>query len=325
MPALMGSSPHGSLPVRRVTMTARPSGDLAGWEDTVSITTHRSARPGLGRVARFRLDVGEWLVLREALCAEAPGRTTPASFDPVAFGLPATGALGADERHRAVDMLYQRKLVLGTEVRLHPAVLLGLRLLLEPQVRIEVSSWSGSTALTQAVAWGAGRTTALARRCRATSAHGADVAEQEGAVELTLCGGGGLIDEVMRALPPSPPAAVPGEAVEVGWRESAAVVHALRTGRADVAAHLSGLPDRALELLGAASRLTGGASIIGATGHPRVGTLGVHGVWLWTENDLIELVGATSDSVTLRRSTAARLRRSLLAAVTGLLHPAGAA
>ena len=293
----------------------------------MSITTHRSTRPGAGRVARFRLDVGEWLVLREALCAEVPGATTPASFDPVAFGLPATGALSADEQRRSAEMLQQRTLALpaGQGVRLHPAALLGLLLLLEPQVRIDVSSWSGSTALTQAVAWGAGRTTSLARRCRVTSAHGADVAEQEGAVDLTLSGGGGLIDEVMRGLPPSPPAAVPGETVEVGWRESAAVVHALRTGRADVAAHLSGLPDQALEMLGAVSGLTGGASITGATGHPRVGALGFHGVWLWTETDLIELVGTTSRTVTLRRSTAARLRRSLLAAVTGLLHPVGAA
>ena len=54
-------------------MATRPSGDPAGWEDTVSITTHRSTRPGAGRVARFRLDVGEWLLLREVLCAEVAG------------------------------------------------------------------------------------------------------------------------------------------------------------------------------------------------------------------------------------------------------------
>lgn len=141
-------------------------------------------------------------------------------------------------------------------------------------------------------------------------------------MELAVSGGGGLVDEVLRALPPGPPAPTEGEAVEVGWQESVAVAHALRTGRADVAAHLSGLPAAALELLGAVStRLTGGASITGATRHESATTLGFHNVWLWTEADLVELVGATSQHVTLRRSTPARLRTRLLAAVTGLLHP----
>lgn len=292
----------------------------------MSITTHRRTRPGAGRVARFRLDVGEWLLLREVLCAEVAGASTPAAFDPVALGLPATDALSADERRRAAGALHRRGLVLAPEpdgtIRVHPAALLGLLQLVEPQVRIDVSSWSGSTSLTQALAWGAGRTTSLARRCRATSAHGADVAEQEGVVELAVSGGGGLVDEVLRALPPGPPAPTEGEAVEVGWQESVAVAHALRTGRADVAAHLSGLPAAALELLGAVStRLTGGASITGATRHESATTLGFHNVWLWTEADLVELVGATSQHVTLRRSTPARLRTRLLAAVTGLLHP----
>src|SRR5699024_1940672 len=146
------------------------------------MTTHRSTRPGAGRVARFRLDVAEWLVLREVLRDEAPG-ATPTAFDPPAFGLPAGGGLSTRERRWAVDALNRRHLVLAPErngaVRIHPGALPGLLLLLQPQVRLDVSSWSGPTAITQAVAWGAGYTAALARRCPATSAHGADVAGQE--------------------------------------------------------------------------------------------------------------------------------------------------
>lgn len=146
--------------------------------------------------------------------------------------------------------------------------------------------------------------------------------EQEPVVELSVAGEGGLLPEVWRAIPRHD---VPGSGglatpVRIGWHESAAVAHAMRNGREDVAAHLSGLPPEALALLGSVSTtLLGGAHVtLGQVGgDPRV-----HGAWLWTETDVVELLGATQDAVVLRRTSNDRLRSELLSTLTGLLHGA---
>src|SRR5699024_626434 len=107
--------------------------------------------------------------------------------------------------------------------------------------------------------------------------------------------------EILRALP-GPPAAAPADAdrspVRIGWPESAAIAHALRSGREDVATHLSGLPPTALAVLGSvAAGIAGGASVSAARRHCSA-AFGFHGVWLWTEADVVELVDATSHAVT---------------------------
>lgn len=306
----------------------------------MTITTYRGSRPRGGRAARFGLDLAEWLVLRSALLRHAPDAATPAGFDPGDFGLAATAPLTDGERRAAWQRLHRRGL--ATEVpatddpaALVPAALPGLALLLEAQVRVDVQGWSGDRAVTQAVAWDGSRTAALARRRRtarpapasaAAAADGGPAAEQEPVVELSLSSAG-PVPEVLRALPAGDPAAGPVDPtpVTISWPESAAVVGALRADRADVAAHLAGLSPHALGLLGAVSgTITGGASV---SGRRRRGgdVLGFRRVWLWTAGDVVELVTATEETVTLRRTEAARLRTDLLTALTGLAHAGAAA
>lgn len=291
-------------------------------------TIQRSGRPRPSRVAHFRLDVAEWLVLRSAILSRAPGAATPAGFTPEAFGLDPERPLTAAESERAWTALVHRGLathVPDTDdvTALTPGCILGMRMLIEPDARVDVSSWAGELVVNQTVAWSAGRTASVARRRRRRTSEGEPVLEQEPVIEVSLSSAGGLLSDVMRALPPhaGPSASTDRSPVRVGWPESAAIAQALRSGRADVAAHLSGLPSSALSVLGAvATTLTGGACISAQRRYDDDAALGFHGVWLWTEEDVVELVDASSAGVTLRRTDLTRVRTSLLSAVTGLLH-----
>ncbi|HLT83387.1 MAG TPA: hypothetical protein VKZ83_04050 [Phototrophicaceae bacterium] len=291
-------------------------------------TLSHTGRQERGRVARFRLDVAEWTVLRAALLSRVRAGSTPAGFEPEAFGLDPERPLTADQRARAWAGLQLRGLATHVPAEddvtaLTPSCVLGMLMLLEAEVRVDVSSWADDVVVNQAVAWSSGRTAAVARRRRQLRvADGAALLEPEPVVEVSLSAAGGLLTEVMRALP-GPPAAVALEdrsPVRIGWPESAAIAQALRSGREDVAAHLSGLPASALSLLGAASApLTGGASV-SAVRRQGGGTLAFSGVWLWTDTDVVELVDASPHAVTLRRTNLGRVRHELLTALTGLLH-----
>lgn len=294
----------------------------------MSTTAVRSGtRPGRGSAVRLRLDVAEWLALRESLHEAVPGARTPAEFDPEALGLPPDASLSAAEHDRAWASLTARGLTRGSLrdlTGLVPGFAAGLLELLQPQLWVDVRGWSGGSSIQQSIAWSRGRTISLARRGCATQqrtvagAHGAAL-DPEPAVELAISIDGSLIDEIWRALPDHYPAGRIGAAhpVRIGWHESAAVAQAMRTGRHDVARHLSGLPPEALALLGAASTtLIAGTSITVR----REPTPRVRGVWLWTESDIIELLDATEKTVALRRSSTGRLRRDLLGTITELLR-----
>lgn len=293
----------------------------------MSAQTVQQGRQARSRVAHFRLDVAEWTVLRRALLSRVPGAVTPAGFTPEAFGLDPDEPLTPDERARAWASLQLRGLATHTPLRddvtgLTPSCVLGMLMLLESDVRVDVSSWSGDVVVNEAVAWSAGRTAALARRRRRVRTPGGEtLLEQEPVVEISLSAAGGLLSQVMRALPHhvgGPPA--DRSPVRVGWPESAAIAEALRLGRADVALHLSSLPASALSVLDAVSTdLTGGACVSAARRHDD-GALAFHGVWLWTETDVVDLVDATTHGVTLRRTDLMRVRNGLLTALTGLLH-----
>lgn len=293
----------------------------------MSAQTIQQGRQGRSRVAHFRLDVAEWTVLRRALLSRVPGAVTPAGFAPESFGLDPEDPLTPDERARAWASLRLRGLATHTPDRddvtgLTPSCVLGMLMLLESDVRVDISSWSGDVVVNEAVAWSGGRTAALARRRRRVLTPGGEVAlEQEPVVDVSLSAAGGLLTQVMRALP-SHAGGTPADRspVRVGWPESAAIAQALRLGRDDVALHLSGLPASALSVLGAvASELTGGACVSAAR-RREDGALAFHGVWLWTESDVVELVDATTHGVTLRRTDLLRVRNGLLTALTGLLH-----
>jgi len=295
----------------------------------VAQTVEYDRRQGRGRVTHVRLDIAEWMVLRTALLSRVPGGSTPAGFNPEDFGLDPVQPLTPAERARAWASLRLRGLATHIPAEddvtaLTPACVLGMLMLVEAEVRVDVSSWSGGVVVNQAIAWSSGRTAALARRRRQVRvADGETLLEQEPVVDISLSAAGGLLAEIMRALP-GPPGAPPAGAdrspVRIGWPESAAIAQALRSGRADVATHLSGLAPGALAVLGsAAAGIAGGASV-SAVRRPSSATLGFHGVWLWTEADVVELVDATSHAVTLRRTDLDRVRQELLTALTGLLH-----
>jgi len=291
-------------------------------------TMERSGRQRRGRVAHFRLDLAEWAVLLTAVLRRAPQAAAPTGFAAGSLGLDPERPLTTAERERAWAALRLRGL--ATRIpddddvsALTPSCLLGLLMLLEADVRVNVSSWSGDMIVNQAVAWSAGRTASVARRRRQSlGTDGAPVLEQEPVVDVSLSAAGGLLTEVMRALPgkTAPEPVTDRSPVRVGWPESAAIAHALRSGREDVATHLSGLPPSALSVLGAVSSpLVGGACVTAVRRHDER-ALGFHGVWLWTENDVVELVDATSHAVTLRRTDLVQVRTRLLTALTGLLH-----
>lgn len=294
----------------------------------MSAQTVQQARQGRSRVAHLRLDVAEWTVLQRALLSHVPDAQAPAGFGPEAFGLDPDQPLTPDERVRAWASLQLRGLATHVPdeddvTGLTPPCVLGMLMLLDPDLRVDVSSWSGDVVVNQAVGWSEGRTAALARRRRLTrTATGEPALEQEPVVEVALSAAGGLLAEVMRALPAHVSGGAPTDRspVRVGWPESAAIAQALRSGRADVAAHLSGLPASALAVLGAISTsLTGGACVSAARRHDDA-TLAFHGVWLWTDADVVELVDASAHGVTLRRTDLLRVRNALLTALTGLLH-----
>lgn len=298
----------------------------------MTITIHRGTRPGAARAARFDLDVAEWLALRSALLRHAPDRATPAAFDPADFGLDPDAPLDDDERHRAWTALHRRGLATAVPpvddpAALTPAVLSGLALLLAAEVRVDLQGWSGSRAVTQAVAWSGARTAALARRrCRTTltqDGREVPVARQEPVVELSLSSGG-PVPELLRALPQTAAGPVDPAPVQLGWHESAAVAGALRAGREEVAAHLAGLTPDALAVLGIASAPTGGATLSARRGLGE-DVLGFRRVWLWAGDAAVELVTATAETVVLRRTDASLLRRDLLTALTGLVHAGQAA
>jgi len=291
-------------------------------------TIERSGRQRRGRVAHFRLDVAEWAVLLGAVLRRAPHAVAPSGFGPDAFGLDPEHPLTEGERQRAWAALHLRGLATHVPAdddvaALTPSCLLGLLMLLEADVRVDVSSWSHDVIVNQAVAWSAGRTASVARRRRQTLADdGTAVLEQEPVVDVSLSAAGGLLTEVIRALPgrSGTGPVLDRSPVRVGWPESAAIAQALRSGREDVATHLSGLPASALSVLGAVSSALVGGACVSAVRRHEVGPLGFHGVWLWTESDVVELVDATSHAVTLRRTDLARVRTRLLTALTGLLH-----
>lgn len=281
-------------------------------------------RPQRGAAARIRLDVAEWLVLRAALLEAVPHAALPPDFDPPAFGLDASRPLTATEQDRAWAALAARGVTRDGArglAGLVPGFAAGLLGLVESELHIDVVSWSAETGIHQAIAWARGRAVTLARRRRtATRDDGRRTTEQEPVVEISLRGERGLIEEVGRALPRHDVASSAGPAtpVRIGWSESAAVAQAMRSGRQDVAAHLSGLPVEALALLGSVStQLRAGAHVtLGRAGEPAR----VHGAWLWTDTDVVELLGATEDAVVLRRTTNEHLRSGLLSTLTGLLH-----
>lgn len=282
------------------------------------------------RVARFRLDVAEWTVLRAALLSRVPDASTPAGFCPAAFGLDPERPLTADQRVRAWQGLQLRGLAthvpaVDDVTALAPACVLGMLMLLDSQVRVDVSSWSEDVVVNQTVAWSDGRTAALARRRRHVWTDDGDrLLEQEPVVDVSLTAAGALLTEVMRALPAGSSRSAPPldrSPVRVGWTESAAIAQALRSGREDVATHLSGLPPTALSVLGAVSTSLSGGACVSARRHPDDGdALAFHGVWLWTDQDVVELVDASAGAVTLRRTDLTRVRHNLLGALTGLLH-----
>ena len=291
-------------------------------------TVLRARRQAHSKVARFRLDVAEWTVLRSALLSRAPASGTPAGFEPESFGLDPDRPLTDEQRARAWAGLQLRGLAShvpaeDTATALTPPCVLGMLQLLESEVRVDVATWSGDVVVNQAVAWSAGRTAAVSRRRRQSGVTGgAAVLEQEPVVEVSLSAAGGLLNEVVRALP-GPTASFGPEhrsPVRVGWPESAAIAQAMRSGRQDVAAHLAGLPTSALSVLGSlAGDVTGGASV-SAVRLRGAEALAFRGVWMWTEADVVELVDASSRAVTLRRTDLGQVRQELLSALTGLLH-----
>jgi len=292
-------------------------------------TIQQTGRRRRGRVAHFRLDLAEWTVLRSALLTHAPdAATAPVGFAPEAFGLDPERPLSDPQRKRAWAALQLRGLATHVPdaddiTALTPSCVLGMLMLLEPEVRVDVSSWSGDTVVNQAIAWSAGRTAAVARRRRQVrTADGETVFEQEPVVDVFLSAAGGLLGEIMRALPgrADPTPAEDRSPVRVGWPESAAIAQALRSGREDVATHLSGLPPSALGVLGSVSTSLAGGACVSAVRRHGAGSLAYHGVWLWTDSDVVELVDASSHAVTLRRTDLGRVRSGLLGALTGLLH-----
>lgn len=291
-------------------------------------TMEHRGRAGRGPVAQFRLDVAEWTVLRAAILSRSPDASVPAGFDPEAFGLDPERPLTDPERRRAWAGLQLRGLATHVPeeddlTALTPGCLLGMLGLLESEVRVDVSSWSGSTVVNQAVIWAGGRTTSLARRRRQVrDADGSAVLEQEPVVDVSLSAAGGLLNEIMRALPGKvrTESVADRSPVRVGWPESAAIAQSLRSSRQDVATHLSGLPESALGVLGSVSTaLTGGACVT-ALRHHNADDFAYHGVWLWTDSDVVELVDASAHAVTLRRTGLVDVRTGLLTALTGLLH-----
>lgn len=285
-------------------------------------------RQGRRRVAHFRLDVAEWTVLRAALLPRAHGSTGPAGFTPESFGLDPEQPLTPVERERAWSGLLLRGLATHVPAEddiaaLTPSCILGMLMLLEADVRVDVSAWSGDVVVNQTVAWSDGRTAALARRRRQVgTASGGSVLEQEPVVDLSLSAAGGLLTEAMRALPGQVTATAPKDRspVRIGWPQSAAIAEALRSGREEVATHLSGLPASALAVLGSVATSLVGGACVSAMRRNDDGALGFHGVWLWTEADVVELVDATCHAVTLRRTDLEHVREGLLTALTGLLH-----
>lgn len=291
----------------------------------------QTAPPGLdrrARVAHFRLDVAEWTVLHRALRSRVPDAVTPAGFGPESFGLDPAHPLTQDERERAWTNLQLRGLATHVPddddvTALTPSCVLGMRTLVESDVRVDVSSWSEGVVVNQAVGWSSGRTAALARRRRQGSTEdGAAALEQEPVVELSLSAASGLLGLIMRALPGpvGTGSSTDRSPVRVGWPQSAAIAQALRSGREDVATHLSGLPASALSVLGSISTALSGGACVSAVRPHDGGASAFHGVWLWTDADVVELVDATANGVTLRRTDLLRVRNGLLTALTGLLH-----
>ncbi|MEE6274160.1 hypothetical protein [Georgenia wangjunii] len=299
-------------------------------------TVRPLVRQRKARSTRFRLDIGEWLVLRGAVLDAVPDAPVPADFAPAAFGLTEFAPLTEAERRRSWQMLAQRGLAryvpsnddLDAVVQPFAAGLMTLAL---ADVRVDVRSWSGAVGVAQSTAWRDGHTVALSRRRRlASPARSGELQyEQESTVEISLASDGSLVEEILRALPLGDDTTGPdtvGGPVTTGWTMSHTVADAMRRGRQEVVPHLFGLDATALGALGTTSTaLTGGVQILAyrsPTGRPemRADQLAFEGAWVWTGADIIELLSATADKVTLQRTTMCTVRTRLLSALTRLLH-----
>lgn len=268
------------------------------------------------RIARFDLGAVEWLVLRAALLARAGG-TTPRGFASADLG--HTRPLSRDERARAWESLCERGLAthvpaVDQQEAIAPRYLPALCVLTHPDVRLDAGSWHGDVVVDRAVSWTASRTASLTRRRAIDSTAGLD---PEGTVELALSWDAVLLGEVMRALPArnGPATAVLPSPVRVDGPGSAEMAHALSAEPPEVAAHLSFLPPYALAAV-AASPLVGGASVSGSRGP---GTGGFHGVWLWTDSQIVELADTCAGGVVLRPTDVTRVRTGVVSALTELL------
>ncbi|WP_127573466.1 hypothetical protein [Georgenia faecalis] len=310
-----------------------------------AVQTSPEARARRPRSARFRLDVGEWLVLRRALVRAAPwGAASPtamaADFRPEAFGLAPEAPLPESERRRAWALLRERGLAryVPPDDDLDALVVpfaAALRALAEPEVLADVRSWAALAGTTGTIAWSAGRTVALSRELRrlTPARDGRERYEHAGAVELSLAADGTLLEEILLALPLRDDDGRPGPAVVIGWDAAHAVAEALRAGQGEIVPHLLDLPAESLATLGISARsLTGGAQLtvrcpggghrvapaVGGSGHPDEPVL--QGVWLWTPADVVELLDAAGSEVTLRRTSMRGVRAGLLSTFTGLLN-----
>jgi hypothetical protein len=298
-------------------------------------TVRPLVRQRKARSTRFRLDVGEWLVLRGAVLDAVVDAPMSADFAPAAFGLDESAPMTEAERRRSWQMLAQRGLAryvpstddLDAVVQPFAASLMTLAL---ADVRVDLRSWSGAVGTTHSTTWRDGHTVALSRRRRLASPAGDGELryEQESTVEISLASDGSLVEEILQALPvyDAPGTNGVGAPVTTGWTMSHTVAEAMRRGRQEVVPHLFALDASALrKLRTAATALTGGVQILAYRsqgGRPGAGAdqLAFEGAWVWTPSDIIELLSATSDEVTLQRTTVCTVRTRLLVALTGLLH-----
>lgn len=285
----------------------------------------------------WQLDVGAWLVLHSALRAEAPGHVIAGDFAPADFGI--EGRLPEHERRAAWEILVRQGLARHVPARdetdaLVPPFAAALRTLLTPEVRVDVRAWSGDIGVSAATGWIPGQNTTLARRRRLV---GGDLPgdhrheqhyEQEGVIELAVCGRGHLPHEITRMFPPStaPGPTRPSEPVTVGVEESVALALALRQDRADLAEHIIDLGPDALSVVGAAvTGLVGGAHVVAHA--PRPGTVAgpqidvYRSLWLWTTADIVEVLAVSATEITLRRVGAQHVSRSLLEGLSALVEP----
>lgn len=300
-----------------------------------SQTVHPRIRPRRARSSSFRLDVGEWLVLRAAVLDAVPDAPVSSDFAPTAFGLSETAPMTEAERRRSWQMLAQRGLAryvpstddLDAVVQPFAAGLMTMAL---ADVRVDVRSWKGAIGLTQSTAWRDDHTIALSRRRRllGPAASGELRYEQESSVEITIASDGSLVGEILGALPLHDAASVDvvGLPVTTAWALPHRVATAMRRGHQEVVPHLFALDaasDGALSTDG--TPLTGGVQILAyrkQSGRPdsRAEHLAFEGAWAWASSSTVELVNATAEAVTLQRTSVCIVRSRLLNTLTHLLH-----